>query len=616
MPTEKENNDVELLSAMMGGDVDSTVALRVLRKFKGDMEKAADAMLAGDRGLQESTSVPKVTTTTPAQNVIDLTRDDNDEEMSRALQMSMETDPQPTLSSSEVTFGPSNREPDPNWAVVSTGAQQQISNEDESLKQAIEASLAVPEDNEENVELSDMLRVDGRPVALRADSASLAYAALVVHALFHVPQIRERMSRIQTQEGDPLSKLVEFLTNVDLANISTLVIEDSLLLSLGAVQSQVTIAPGVWSSDFVRRISSALDDVVDVEEERLTSFLTGRIRIIDGQPFPESEITLVHSIPVEVDADTSAANELVARLSSNLNSYELDSSTHDGITVPSQVLIFTLNKSGSATPSSATDTFAYPKTLYMDQFLLENLELANTKRLREREICDRLSQLEKQKVELTKHDNKDVMKNLKTSVHYFENVASVGNDPDRQASLAATAQKLRKVLHGLETAVDKINSEGEKLMDEMKSLFECPELQKHRYDLRAVLMHTGVPGRKQMYSYVQDRNGTWWKTLDYTVSEVTEADVLTDPTGLHLGAGPYMLIYSRYVPQEGLLKPTQWPRQYVDAVTSNNEHLLRTLSPDKREAKSNSQAERPAGKKRVTLAQGSQDVSMMDLTLG
>jgi len=30
-------------------------------------------------------------------------------------------------------------------------------------------------------------------------------------------------------------------------------------------------------------------------------------------------------------------------------------------------------------------------------------------------------------------------------------------------------------------------------------------------------MHTGLPGRKQIYSYIQDNDGTWWKTLDYVV---------------------------------------------------------------------------------------------------
>ena len=40
------------------------------------------------------------------------------------------------------------------------------------------------------------------------------------------------------------------------------------------------------------------------------------------------------------------------------------------------------------------------------------------------------------------------------------------------------------------------------------------------YDLRAVLVHTGLPGRKQIYSYVQDNQGVWWKILDHVVTEV------------------------------------------------------------------------------------------------
>ncbi|KAJ7318292.1 hypothetical protein DFH08DRAFT_971366 [Mycena albidolilacea] len=97
------------------------------------------------------------------------------------------------------------------------------------------------------------------------------------------------------------------------------------------------------------------------------------------------------------------------------------------------------------------------------------------------------------------------------------------------------------------------------------------------YGLRAVLMHTGLPRRKGIYSYVCDTvTGTWWKTVDYMITElgrfaisphphfhpsspsscsnpapsnliqyqVCEDQVLTDPACLHLSAGPYMLLYS------------------------------------------------------------------------
>ncbi|EEB98038.1 hypothetical protein MPER_02528, partial [Moniliophthora perniciosa FA553] len=54
-------------------------------------------------------------------------------------------------------------------------------------------------------------------------------------------------------------------------------------------------------------------------------------------------------------------------------------------------------------------------------------------------------------------------------------------------------------------------------------------------------MHTGVSGRKQLYSYVQDRDGTWWKTVDHTVTEKR----------------------IRSIPSDQLSEPLMWPRESV-----------------------------------------------------
>jgi hypothetical protein len=61
-----------------------------------------------------------------------------------------------------------------------------------------------------------------------------------------------------------------------------------------------------------------------------------------------------------------------------------------------------------------------------------------------------------------------------------------------------------------------------------ENVYNVPELQQHQYDLRAVLMHTGLPGRKQLYSYVQDVDGVWWKTCDAEVTEVIRDPALVD----------------------------------------------------------------------------------------
>lgn len=114
---ERENSD-HLASI---GNVDVQVARRVLRKFKGDMVKAADALLSGDRAMdadwesqRRNTPEPMYTDTLkavlPSTSVIDLTADDD--EMTRAIQMSMET------SQTLPHFGPTERAPHPEWQMV------------------------------------------------------------------------------------------------------------------------------------------------------------------------------------------------------------------------------------------------------------------------------------------------------------------------------------------------------------------------------------------------------------------------------------------------------------------------------------------------------------------
>jgi len=144
--------------------------------------------------------------------------------------------------------------------------------------------------------------------------------------------------------------------------------------------------------------------------------------------------------------------------------------------------------------------------------------------------------------------------------------------------IVTQTQKLRKILTRIENELETIQTQKDNLKDQLSRIFEGPELRDHRYDLRVVLMHDGLYGRSHLYSYVND-NGTWWKTVDWSVTEVSEETVLTDQTGFHLGAGPYMLIYSRAVPEEyvGLLP---WPEDVVRDVERHNQLFLESVEPE------------------------------------
>jgi hypothetical protein len=143
-----EDENVTILTSMMG-DGDPEIARRVLRKHNGDIHKAATSILEGDTGAEDSwptnfanlvdvpasvTSpstpprkrndvIPPVRTLTTLiaskperdKSIIDLTGDEENSELRRALVASLS----PSAYGPDTTqFRPSQRAPDPNWAMV------------------------------------------------------------------------------------------------------------------------------------------------------------------------------------------------------------------------------------------------------------------------------------------------------------------------------------------------------------------------------------------------------------------------------------------------------------------------------------------------------------------
>jgi len=96
-----------------------------------------------------------------------------------------------------------------------------------------------------------------------------------------------------------------------------------------------------------------------------------------------------------------------------------------------------------------------------------------------------------------------------------------------------------------------------------------------KYDLRAVLMHDGLKGRKHVYSYVQ-HDDAWWKIVGHIVTKVTLETVLNDKDGMHLGAGPFLLIYSRSL-SEPLM--SEWPNVVKAGAKADSSEFLEKFPP-------------------------------------
>ncbi|KAK6993026.1 hypothetical protein R3P38DRAFT_128722 [Favolaschia claudopus] len=255
-------------------------------------------------------------------------------------------------------------------------------------------------------------------------------------------------------------------------------------------------------------------------------------------------------------------NDLFTHLSRTLNTYHVDgSSEHQLITQPSEVITFEINfsspsshqhnnnnadnvslaRAGASNNNSDTTTtsmlelpsepFTFPTTIHLDRFLERNLDLANETREDARRIARELGRKVARRNEVggdVTFGEESPLDAVRSAIYYYENVVKC-DSLERLAVSQSAATKLKCILKRLEEEVRELDKQITALQSEMDGLWEeDTELMLHPYDLRTVLVHTG---RKQIYSYVRDAKGVWWKWLDDSVIEVPEETVLSDPLG-------------------------------------------------------------------------------------
>ncbi|KAG8215977.1 hypothetical protein J3R82DRAFT_7960 [Butyriboletus roseoflavus] len=695
----REEETVDMLTSLMGDGFDREVTRRILRKYDGNVDKAAGALIEGERGEELVGSVPLATSgqvqnqawsavgtaggggsnwavhvgtgtgtaatqmQTPSQipqaridaapsaltgrpntPIIDLTLDD-DPDLQRAMQESMNTlhasgsqsqmqvyAPSYTQTQSQSlsqvyapsqgqgqttsqmqvqsqpegpVFGPSERPPDPNWAVVPS--HQNESNDAsflQNLNRAIEASLETMGDSDalEPFPVEQQLRRDGCPVVLRPSMHTMVYAASILQGLFYVPQVRERMAcwrpPVPTNEVEAappmngpdftLWVLSEIFTHMDLARLCDLNVDKRLPAFDIEPWDRPTQPPGELSRKFFARLSATLERAFldqfaragqPLPKPRLLHFQYGSGISEPGELLQETSI-----VPIDVNGGES--NDLIGRLSAQLSRPQSEPCKQSVIFEPSEVVAFELVRSSSTSSTTANGggidrkAFRYPTSIYLDQFLRENVELAQAKRAQRQEMLEEIQRLVLHKKTLTQFDGKDTLKDLRSTIFYFENVADAENDPERGASIQATTRKLKGILNTIEERFKITDKEIDALRTQAETLLDCEELQRYKYDLRVVFVHDGLYGRKHLYSYVHDKS-CWWKIADSLIEKVPEEVVLNDQAGLHLGAGPYLLFYSQAIPESEDSAPMlPWMDDIKDDVKAANREFLSQLPPE------------------------------------
>ncbi|EKM56764.1 uncharacterized protein PHACADRAFT_207955 [Phanerochaete carnosa HHB-10118-sp] len=627
-PTPVESQKMNQVLEVLAGACTEQQVLSLLRRHSGNIERTIQALLddpnsgmdttpttddfLGLHSLREADmqmraqapphprSPPPSRPEKPEVPPIDLTADDESEDLKRAMAMSLEE--------SGPTFGPSTRAPDPNWAVVpSNVAVSALSQDDQDMHQAIEASLSETLSTEQPSKkpLEERIRQGETPVALRVSNPRHIYAAMVLHALYFVPQVRKAIcsyfpistpaeiseitldpdNAIVPPGGGPGRKvwaLLETFVYMEYSRLSELH-ADQLIEDIAVDPwSRPNEGPGDLAFAFYEKIALAVESALHADAatdalkqdswQRLFFFRHGPSNLEPYRgPFTQNCDCAIAKISVYGFLD---ANDLVTCLAKELKEASDDPLAPQLILKPSDVVAFQLTRS-----SSDRLRFNFPAYFYLDRFLYDKASMAGEKRKLQQELLGEVVQLEATRAALTKFEGRDILADLRSAAYYYENVVEDDSDEMRRGTVQDTAATLRKIIGQIEAELESTEASIEKCKAEAERAFDCPGLQDFRYELRAVLMHDGFYGRSHLYSYVK-RRGIWWKTAENTTIEVPEAEVLEDPAGLHLGAGPFLLIYSRSVPQEEESVKLPWPEGIKNDVKENNMAFFEELGPE------------------------------------
>ncbi|KDQ12439.1 hypothetical protein BOTBODRAFT_189177 [Botryobasidium botryosum FD-172 SS1] len=616
MTIQREAVERDAINALLqlGLPIDEARAREVLERYKWNVDNAAsslfnDAPFESDEppplqpitakewetdhsidpellsaSLEKAYRVRRPTPPVPvikSRDIIDLTGEEDDEDLKRAMAISLQNNAVDVPPSSQLT--PSTRTDDKQqWAMVPTKPQEQSSvigpvTADEALSRAVQASLdsSTPAETYEELSIDQQVRLpEDRPVALRTSLTTQAPMALLLQALYAIPPIRDAFKRYRAPTdmspavdagGDfidyklrahkDVQAIQRLFANMELTQKAYIKADRTLLL-MGVDRPATWQSPSNVTHEFLSRIAESAERMTVTCDPPQSDSLDASVFTCYGgsigtDPFSPNATTRLFTVATGGFLDIPSA--LTALLWTSPNSPQAF------FKLPN--LLYVQINDSIPTGNNKRTPFRFTSSFYLDPWLVDNINLVAEKRSQMEAMRNEIMDISRAKEKLIRHENKDVLVQLRATLHYLENLTMDGGDLERRAKLNETCMKLKKAIAHIQGSVQSIDERTKLLTESINTAFDVPELQKHPFNLCSVLVHDGLPGRNHVFSYIRS-SGKWWKSVDHTVTEaggiyrrdlqheahpftkVSEQTVLNDSIGLHLGAGPYALFYA------------------------------------------------------------------------
>ncbi|KAK4048399.1 hypothetical protein OIV83_004745 [Microbotryomycetes sp. JL201] len=522
---------------------------------------------------------------------IDLTKDSDDADLARAVAMSRQE---------------SNVEDDElNQALAQSLCD--LSKEDASThtRGAVAAVSIAPEAR---------VRAEHTPAVLRSGSALMGDLAAYVQCLYAIPTWRKAVFDFRPSQdelscnkdlsalwhggsSDPLSssdstapteiwvilalqRLFAAMRDTKRSFLHTTELEETM-----GRHVEELVKPGADASDFIKGLHEELAAIIS--RDTTTTAPDGRfiycgVRVSKSDPTVDVTDDRQTGIPSSAvtDAPVRAFGESPDDLYSALRRAFSDTpdKPNEGMglltTVPDTLairlrreLVTSLDQFGS---NRTRQHFKPPAEMYLDRFMLRN----RTKIIEASRDLDRLerdlSQLKAAKRNIaTTEDGRDGAELVQSGIDLLCRTNDDAHDKSRSnrrdrllAKLLMIRDTVTQSMREYDERVRALEAESVALLNDDASMKQTGP-----FELCSILMRNGLNGRGSSWAVVRDERGRWWRTSDFVAEEVTLEDVLTDRSGLHMGAGATFLFYQS---KQTAAKHLNVPSMLKDLVLLDN----------------------------------------------
>lgn len=198
------------------------------------------------------------------------------------------------------------------------------------------------------------------------------------------------------------------------------------------------------------------------------------------------------------------------------------------------------------------EKFTFNDQIFIDRFLYKNRKTVQSIR----QTVDNLkAQIKKLKLNLTSiesfNDNKtDLVESLGSSISFLTMLGSqdrIENFPNQLGD--SLKGNYRQEISTLQKLQSSLRSEKVRLQNEIKTLEQrvktsYSEIEKSRYNIFSIIMHSGTAESGHYYTFIKD-GLIWYKYNDFNVSKVEESEVYTMAYGGGGNESAYCIFYQK-----------------------------------------------------------------------